>query len=59
LAKLLVELERMDTALEAAKIALGEEIKTELKAIDSAKQLIKFEAIDAEKAEMVEANRKM
>jgi len=62
LAKLLVELEQMDTALEAleaAKIALGEEIKIELKAIDPAKQLIKLEAIDAEKAEIAEANKKM
>lgn len=59
LAKSLVELERMDRALEAAKIALSEEIKTELKAIDLAKQLIKLEAIDAEKAEIAEANKKM
>lgn len=62
LAKLLVELERMDTVLEAletAKIALGEEIKTELKAIDIVKQLIKLEAIDAEKAEIAKANKEM
>jgi len=59
LAKSLVELERMDRALEAAKIALSEEIKTELKAIDLAKELIKLEAIDAEKAEIAEANKKM